>query len=295
MKKTALLWGLIGALLLTNILSLNIILKKQKKEGNYTLEKKEDIVATIDQDKVLKDEWLEYMEGKYGKIALREIINKKVIKKLAEQYNISVTKEEVERELNIIRLSTGENFQSLLGEEELLKEELTTNLLYEKIITKDVNIAEDKLLEYYNNNIDLYNIPKMYEANHIVVETEDEANQIVENLKLGVDFSSLAREFSIDSKTVANGGKIGYVNKDTVNSSYAALIDSLNIGEYSNPIKIDNGYAVIMFSNSLEAIKYDFSEVKNDIRRQLALQQINIELPVESFWDELKVKSELDI
>ncbi|MDF2607593.1 MAG: peptidylprolyl isomerase [Bacillales bacterium] len=295
MKKTALLWGLIAALLITNILSLNIILKKQKKDSNYSIKKKEDIVATIDEDKVLKNEWLEYMEGKYGKIALREIINKKVIKKLAEQYNISVSKEEVEREYNIIRLSTGESFQSFLGEEEQLKNELETNLLYEKIITKDVNISEEKLLEYYNNNSDLYNIPKMYEANHIVVETENEANQIVENLKLGVDFSSLAREFSIDSKTVASGGKIGYVNIDTIHSNYGSLIESLKVGEFSDPIKIDNGYAVVMFSNSLDAIKYEFAEVKYDIKRQLALQQINVELPVESFWNELKVKSELDI
>ena len=82
-------------------------------------------------------------------------------------------------------------------------------------------------------------------ARHILVESEEEANDVIERLAADEDFAELATELSIDTSSGINGGDLGFVSKGTFVPSVDEAIFSLPIGEISEPVESDFGWHVI--------------------------------------------------
>ena len=96
-------------------------------------------------------------------------------------------------------------------------------------------------------------------------------------LKKGANFSTLAKERSVDIYSSANGGDLGWIS--LMNGGEDAdqeLIDvalELEVGKVSDPIGLERGFAVIEIKEKRQAIQQGFEQVKNEIKRDLALQQ----------------------
>ena len=81
-------------------------------------------------------------------------------------------------------------------------------------------------------------------ARHILVETEDEAKAIVEQLKGGADFAALAKEKSKDPGA-ADGGDLGYFTKDQMVPEFSEVAFKMYPGQLSNPVKTQFGWHII--------------------------------------------------
>jgi parvulin-like peptidyl-prolyl isomerase len=82
-------------------------------------------------------------------------------------------------------------------------------------------------------------------ARHILVESEEEAQDVIDQLEEGADFAELAEEVSIDTGSAAQGGDLGWFGRDQMVAPFEEAAFSLEIGEISEPVESDFGWHVI--------------------------------------------------
>lgn len=250
-----------------------------------------EAVATVGKGKITRQEWLNELEAKYGKNVLKDMIDQKVINELANKYNITISDEDVDREYQILKLTYNSPEENKTSEEKW-KEQIRNSLLQEEILTKDVVISEKEMKEYYEKNEELFSIPSAYHLSHIIIETKEEANRTMKELSEGSSFEALAMEQSIEEFSANEGGNIGYImaSDERYPSEYVQEAKKLKEGKYSDPIKVEQGWAIIKLEGTLKGKKYAYKDVKQQIRREIALDQIKVDASTETLWEEAKVK-----
>jgi peptidyl-prolyl cis-trans isomerase C len=106
-------------------------------------------------------------------------------------------------------------------------------------------------------------------ARHILVESEDEAKAILEQLKGGADFATVAKEKSKDPGA-AEGGDLGYFTKDQMVPEFADVAFKMYPGQLSNPVKTQFGWHVIKVEDKRTRQPPEFEKVKDQIEAYLA-------------------------
>jgi peptidyl-prolyl cis-trans isomerase C len=101
-------------------------------------------------------------------------------------------------------------------------------------------------------------------ARHILVETEDEAKAVVEELKKGADFAELAKKKSKDPGA-SDGGDLGFFTKDQMVPEFSAVAFAIEPGKISDPVKSQFGWHVIKVEEKRNRKAPDFDQVKGQI------------------------------
>ena len=294
MKKKQLVYIVI-ALILTNCLTIAYFLTELKSEkvmSPLTHEDTKEVVAKIGNDQITRETWLYEIEQAYGKEVLEALINEKVTEKLKEKYDIKVNPIEVERELRMIKMMYAGTINGEVVNEEEWKKQIENNIVIEEIITKDVAIDEEEMKKYYEDNKVFYDIPDAYHLSHIVVKTLEEAEQVGRELAEGSNYKTLALEWSIDPLTASLGGDIGFIAEGDSQfpEQYIETAQQLKPNEWSGPVQTNEGYAILLLHEHVEGVTYTYDEMKNQIRRQIALKQLDAPMTIQSFWDEIGVE-----
>ena len=271
-----------------NFITVTIILIKPQWLSNGSGNR--EIVATIDNKDISRQDWLDEMEARYGESVLREMIDQMVIEQTAKKHRISVSKQEINRELTLLKTTSFLSEQD--SDEEYLKKQIKNSLLLEEVLTKDAVVSEKKMKQYYQQNKSLFNLPTTYHLSQIIVKTKAEAQQTIKELKQGSSFSVLAMERSIDEFSANQGGDIGYVSNEDekVSTNILIEVDKLKVGNWSQPLKTADGYAIYFLHEQIPAKEYSFNDVKSQIRRQIALEEMDAPVTVDAFWKEAKVE-----
>jgi len=121
---------------------------------------------------------------------------------------------------------------------------------------KGYGVSEATLRDVYRNNLlrqklqdaiaaELPTSEEQVWARHILVETEAKAIAIVQLLKNGSDFARLARDFSKDTGSAAQGGDLGWFGKGVMVPEFENAAFSQPIGEIGEPVKTQFGYHII--------------------------------------------------
>jgi parvulin-like peptidyl-prolyl isomerase len=122
-------------------------------------------------------------------------------------------------------------------------------------------------------------------ARHILVETEAEAQAVIERLKAGEDFADLAAELSIDPGSAAEGGDLGFVPRGAFVEPVNGAVFSLPIGEISEPLQSQFGWHVV---EVLEQEVRELSPLDYQRVQRLALSdwldEARIEANIQDFW-----------
>lgn len=273
---------IIACLIALNIASIAFFLYRSNDSS--------ESVASIGEEDITRQEWLNEMEARYGESVLKDLVDQKVIQQISKKYKITVSDKEVERELLFVKTSS--YMENQQDNEEKLKEQIKLNLLLEEILTKDVAISNKELKEYYEVNQKQFFIPNAYHLSQIIVKTKKEAMQTIQELEQDSSFDVLAMEKSIDEFSANQGGDIGFVSEEEerVSSEILLKVKKLSPGKWTEPIKTEEGYAIFLLKEMINEKKYEYKEVKNQIRRQLALEQMGMRLNADVFWNEAKVE-----
>ena len=123
----------------------------------------------------------------------------------------------------------------------------------------------------------------------------ERADSLLQRLNQGEDFDTLARQYSDDSQTQANGGDLGIRSLSELNPDTRKIIEGLSIGAHSTPIKTTYGVHIFKI-DSRTAPELSDAE-KDQIRMMLRQQkfqeewQIYTDLLKENAF--IKIKSEL--
>jgi peptidyl-prolyl cis-trans isomerase C len=106
-------------------------------------------------------------------------------------------------------------------------------------------------------------------ARHILVETEDEAKAIADELKKGADFAELAKKKSKDPGA-SDGGDLGFFTKDQMVPEFSAVAFAMEPGKISDPVKSQFGWHIIKVEEKRNRKAPDFEQVKAQIETYVA-------------------------
>lgn len=198
-----------------------------------------------------------------------------MIKVLSDTYDVS--DESIEEELEKLYEQFGDHFDQWLKQqgftsEKELRHIIHLSLLQEEAVANHLDISEDELKEKYDRlSFDI-------EAYHILVNTEEEANDIYERLEDGEDFKQLANELSIDVDA-DDGGYLGYFSAGDTVPEFEDVAFSMDVGEISEPVQTTFGYHIIKVTDRRKVNNdlRSFADMKKSIRRVVIQEKVTVE------------------
>lgn len=216
-------------------------------------------VATVDGEKITKDELYDMLVKSYGPQAVEALIDDKIVELEVKKEEIKVPDEEIKEEIEKFKENAGgeEAFNAALEQsglaEEDFKKDVVQYLSIRKLMEPRVEVTDEEIETYFEENKDSFNVEEQVEARHILVEDEKTANEIVQKLEDGEDFAELAKEFSTDEGSGAMGGDLGFFTRGKMVPEFEEKAFSLKVGEISEPVKSEYGYHIIEVLDKKEA------------------------------------------
>ncbi len=115
----------------------------------------------------------------------------------------------------------------------------------------EVELLKEKLIEVIS--VELEPVKDEVWARHILVETEEEALEVLSKLDDGGDFHELAAEYSTDESNREEGGNLGWFDKDTMVTEFSEVAFNLEEGEISDPVETMFGFHIIQVLGKRES------------------------------------------
>ncbi|MAU53479.1 MAG: peptidylprolyl isomerase [Roseovarius sp.] len=107
-----------------------------------------------------------------------------------------------------------------------------------------------------------------YRAAHILVETEEEAATLVEDLAGGANFAALAQERSI-GPSGPSGGELGWFGEGVMVPEFFEAVRALEVGEVSAPVQTQFGWHVIQLNETRIKERPTLDEVRQELSETL--------------------------
>lgn len=153
---------------------------------------------------------------------------------------------------------------------------------------KDNPISDEEVQKRFEQDMEKAN-KNEYRARHILVRTEEEAKDIIDQLQKGASFNALAQKKSIDVRSGKQGGDLGWFAQDVIVPEFFNAVTTMKKGEVSKQaVKSDFGWHIIKFEDSRPRKMPAFEQAKGNIRQ--LVQQERVDALVKSLKDKGKVK-----
>jgi peptidyl-prolyl cis-trans isomerase C len=128
-----------------------------------------------------------------------------------------------------------------------------------------------------------------YKARHILVEKEDEARKLIEQIKAGGKFEDLAKKNSKDPGSAENGGELDFQKPEGYVAEFGQAMSKLKKGEMTDaPVKTQFGFHIIRLEDTREAQFPAFDDVKAQLKQRLEQQKM------QKFQEDLRAKAKTE-
>lgn len=220
-----------------------------------------DIIAKIGNEEIENSEFMMHLQHMDPKLVADFMNKENGFKTLVEDF--------VNQKLMIKygyknKLNEEEDFKKVL---KFWEESLLRDFVFNKIVSDANEPTEDEIKEYYEKNID--SMTKTFiNASHILVDTIEEANSIIDELNDGKSFEDLAKEKS-KCPSAKNGGNLGDFSQGQMVKEFDEVVFKMKEGEISKPVKTQFGYHVIKLNKINSSQKPDLEAAKDHIRSEL--------------------------
>ncbi|MDA3792767.1 MAG: peptidylprolyl isomerase [Elusimicrobia bacterium] len=250
--------------------------------------RKEDVIAHVNNRKITVEDFKRRLEGipEYymGFIATRGG---------KRQYLSSMIKEEVllkkAYELNL------DKKQEVVKQLENLKREIMLAAAMDELQKSEITISDQDLRSYYEKNKDKYINPREVKVSHILMSSQNKAEEVLGKIQRGTSFGSMAREESIDTVTAINGGDLGYIARGEMSelAFEEAIFELQRVGQVSDIVKTQFGYHIVKLTGKRRGNKKSFEEAKENIKR--ILRQQRFDSLIENYRKEYNVRVDYNV
>ncbi len=154
-----------------------------------------------------------------------------------------------------------------------LKENLLVSYAAEKIFSS-VSVSDKEAEEYYNQNQERFETGETVNASHILVDSEEKANDIYAEISSGAKtFEECALEYS-SCPSKANGGNLGDFSRGQMVPEFDSAVFSMQIGEITDKaVKTQFGYHLIKLNSKSEKSTIPYAEVSDRLKEMLVSEK----------------------
>lgn len=147
---------------------------------------------------------------------------------------------------------------------EKVKKDLLTQMIIDKTLS-EVTITDEEAKKYYEDNKEKFAEKGSVTAKHILVEAEDTAKKIKEEIVSGnVSFEEAAEKYS-SCPSKEQGGNLGAFSRGMMVPEFEDAAFALPIDEVSEPVKTQFGYHIIKVTERKDEEIKEFDEVKSTV------------------------------
>jgi peptidyl-prolyl cis-trans isomerase SurA len=201
----------------------------------------------------------------------QSLITEKLMLAKAEQDSIFISSDEINKQVEgrirdmVTQFGSEKNVEDAYGLtipkiKNLLKDQTERNMKISRVkqakFGYGINATKPEVIKFYNDYKDsLPQVPETYELVQIVripKITEDakfiakeKAEKLLDSIKLGMDFSELAKKYSDDSLSALQGGSLGKSKKGSFVKEFEDAAFLLKPGEVSGIVETEFGYHII--------------------------------------------------
>jgi foldase protein PrsA len=250
---------------------------------------------------------------------LENLIEQKLLLQKADELNISLENGEVDSYIQMQLMMAGMNettFDEILKQQgsslddlkEIYAEQLLIAKLFEEEITTDLNVTDDEVKTYYDENKEKFFQEEMVTTKHILVmiseeftdeQAKERADMILEKVNSGKDFCELVSNYSMDLGSVENCGEYtfgkGYMVEEFENASFEMDIDEVRM------VKSSYGYHIIKKITHTEAKTLtledtieEYQKTVSEIVKELMVQE-KAKAVYDDYLSNLKENSKIEL
>jgi parvulin-like peptidyl-prolyl isomerase len=137
--------------------------------------------------------------------------------------------------------------------------------LHDEEIVRKVTVTEEEIKNYYKKNYGRLSL------GIIEVGSEENAREIIEQLKNRADFKELAQKYS-KHPSQKDGGEV-ILRRNSLTPPIEKAVSNLKPGEFSDVLKINDRYYIVKFIGSEEAPDKELASVRGSIERAIRKQK----------------------
>jgi len=248
----------------------------------YSQEVIDKIVAVVDDEVILKSE-LDFQVSLlaaqrnvdpntvgFKQAVLNSLVEEKLVFAQANLDSIVVSDDEVNQRIDyqvdmfIQQYGSREKVEQVYGMsiekiKREMKDDVRKNLMVQRLREKNFGNVETSRREveefFWKYKDSLGVIPEKVKISHIYrnpqasdevkKQTRQLAQAILDSIKAGADFSEMAKRYSEDPGSAAQGGDLGFVKRGVFYPEFESAVFSLETGEISNVVESPVGFHII--------------------------------------------------
>ena len=205
----------------------------------------------------------------------------------AESRGLSATEEEVNAEIENLQASLpeGETLETAIADagfadEAELRAYLTEQLTVQKVVEQlreETTVTQEEIAAAYEERAEEFTQPEQVCASHILLETEEAAQEVLTELEGGADFATLAQERST-GPSGPQGGDLGCFGQEQMVAPFAEAAFAAEVGTPVGPVQTEFGYHVILVNEKQEAGQAPLDEVTPQLEQQLTQEKFVAEI-----------------
>lgn len=261
-----------------------------------------DVVASVNGEKISKEELYQVLVNQSGKEALDALISQKIIVQEAKKQKVQVSEADIQLEIEKYYEGYGgqEGFEQAITASGYkltdVKKDVTTTLQLKKLLATRISINDDETKNYFTKNKDSFAVAKQVKASHILVASEEIAKEVKGKLANGADFAQLAQEYSTDTGTKDKGGDLGFFGSGAMVKEFEDVAFALAPGEISEPVKTEYGYHIIKVVEQKKAQEANYEDNVAKIKDLLFEEKMQTEYPIwlQELSAQYKIENSLD-
>ena len=206
------------------------------------------------------------------------------------QKNVTVTDEQVEAYYN-------EHKNEFVTPERVRLAYLRLN---DEGLGKGIEIPEDELLAYYEERKQALLTREQRRASHILIqvaanadektlnEAKAKAEDVLRQIRAGGDFAQLAKKYSDDPGSAAQGGDLGFFARGVMAPEFDETVFSQKVGDVSEPVKTQFGFHIIKLDEIRGSEIPKLEDVRADLVRELKQRKVD-----ELYYEQLEVLTDV--
>ena len=212
------------------------------------------------------------------------LIQAQWVQQEAEQRDVEVSDAEVKKSFDDQKkqaFPTAAEYQKFLktsgmNEQDILfrvRLDTLQNKLTKKITEDETKVTDQDIENYYNKNKKRFSQPERRDLLVVLTKTKAQADKAKKALEDGKKFSDVAKQYSVDNASKAQGGKLPDVTKGSQEKAFEDAVFKAEKGKVEGPVKTQFGYYVFQVTTIKKPSQQSLDQAKDSIKQLLRSQR----------------------